>query len=348
MITIKKGNLFDSKCETLVNTVNCVGVMGKGIALAFKSKFPKMYKAYRDDCAQKKIKIGKLYPYYEDGKLKVLNFPTKDHWRFNSKLSYVQQGLVYFVNNYDKIGIKSIAFPPLGCGNGGLNWDIVGPMMYFYLEKLPIEIEIYLPFEMKINSDDNSALEKEESKLIIRSLQYKNYSNAIVEDLKRIKNKNSNLLFNKTFMQNLFYLISFQQKEFNFDFKLTQYGIYSPLVEDILDFLTINGYLERENAGKSIVFNPVKDQSKNTEKFSTNEFNTTDEVIKLFGSFRNNAEFYKYVKYLYLCEFEDFKESLGYERINSEFKKLFNDQLTGDEFNEFTNIGDFKNRFLNN
>lgn len=92
--------------------------MGKGLALIFKNKFPKMYEIYKEDCALKKIKVGEVYPYFEHNKIKVLNFPTKDHRKFKSKIEYIEKGLEFFVNNYEKFGIKSIAFPPLGCGNG--------------------------------------------------------------------------------------------------------------------------------------------------------------------------------------------------------------------------------------
>lgn len=145
MIIFKQGNIFDSKCETLVNPINCVGVMGKGLALAFKNKFPKMYEVYRKDCALNKIKVGKVYPYYEGGNIRVLNFPTKNHRKLKSKVEYIEKGLEFFVNNYEKYGIKSIAFPLLGCGNGGLDWIKVKSLMVAYLEKLPINIEIYFP-----------------------------------------------------------------------------------------------------------------------------------------------------------------------------------------------------------
>lgn len=93
MTTLKKGNLFDSNCKTLVNTVNCVGVMGKGITLTFKLKFPKMFDEYRKNCLSNKIKIGELYPYYENNLLRVLNFPTKVHWKNKSELICIYKGL---------------------------------------------------------------------------------------------------------------------------------------------------------------------------------------------------------------------------------------------------------------
>lgn len=138
--------MFESKCSTIVNTVNCVGVMGKGIALKFKKRYPAMYHDYVEKCDTGQIKPGKPFVYQNSDGTKILNFPTKDHWRSPSRLSYVINGLDWFVENYESYGINSIAFPPLGCGNGGLTWSIVGPIMYSKLCNLPINIEIYAPF----------------------------------------------------------------------------------------------------------------------------------------------------------------------------------------------------------
>ena len=134
------GNIFDSTAKTLVNTVNCVGVMGKGIALDFKNKYPTMYKEYVKLCHAGEIKPGKPYLYQDLYGTSILNFPTKEHWRSPSKLSYIIEGLDWFCENYQKYDISSIAFPPLGCGNGGLSWEVVGPIMYSKLRDLPIEI----------------------------------------------------------------------------------------------------------------------------------------------------------------------------------------------------------------
>lgn len=140
------GNIFDSKCSTLVNAVNCVGVMGKGIALEFKKRYPEMFREYQALCKDGKVKPGQPYLYRDASGISILSFPTKDHWRFPSKFSYVCDGLDWFVKYYQELGITSIAFPALGCGNGGLKWGDVGPEMYRKLKDLPIEIEIYAPF----------------------------------------------------------------------------------------------------------------------------------------------------------------------------------------------------------
>ncbi|MBF0112681.1 MAG: macro domain-containing protein [Desulfamplus sp.] len=137
------GNIFNTTYQTIVNTVNCVGVMGKGIALEFKNRHPDMYQAYLRLCLQKKIKIGMLQLWSRSTPW-VLNFPTKDNWKYPSKLEYVERGLVKFAQTYTIKGITSIAFPELGTSAGGLNWSDVKELMFKYLEPLTnLKVEIY-------------------------------------------------------------------------------------------------------------------------------------------------------------------------------------------------------------
>lgn len=138
-----QGNIFESTCQVLVNTVNCVGVMGKGIALEFKHRFPKMYTSYVKICKQQLLKPGLLYLWTKSEPW-VLNFPTKYHWRYPSKIEYIEAGLKKFSSTYKKHGISSIAFPELGTQSGKLDWPLVQEYMYRYLEPLPnLDIEIY-------------------------------------------------------------------------------------------------------------------------------------------------------------------------------------------------------------
>lgn len=141
---ICKGNIFNSKAQTIVNTVNCVGVMGKGIALVFKLRYPKMFDEYVSLCKRHLISPGKLWIYKgEPDAPWVLNFPTKFHWKYPSKIEYVESGLQKFVDTYEEKGITSIAFPMLGTHNGGLDKDEVQVLMEKYLNKCDIPIEIY-------------------------------------------------------------------------------------------------------------------------------------------------------------------------------------------------------------
>lgn len=142
MIKYIKGDLFSSPAQVLVNTVNLDGVMGKGIALQFKKLYPDMFAKYQIFCEKKLLDIGKLMLYKSDNKW-ILNFPTKKHWRNPSTLDYIEAGLQKFVETYKDKNITSIAFPKLGCGNGGLDWNVVKPVMDEYLKNLPIDIYVY-------------------------------------------------------------------------------------------------------------------------------------------------------------------------------------------------------------
>lgn len=144
MITYVTTNLFTSPAQTLVNTVNTVGVMGKGIALEFKKLYPAMYKTYRQQCQSGQLTIGKLFVYRTPNKI-IVNFPTKKHWRNPSKVEYIEAGLDAFVKRYSDYGITSVSFPQLGCGNGELDWTTeVKPLMVSYLKSLPIPVYLHL------------------------------------------------------------------------------------------------------------------------------------------------------------------------------------------------------------
>lgn len=128
MIYIIKGNLLNSKADALINAVNTQGIMGKGIALQFKKKYPDMYKIYLESCRCKDLKIGKMQviplnglepPFY------IINFPTKEEWKNPSKMEYIENGLIDLIDVVISLNIRSMAIPALGCGNGGLEWSEV-------------------------------------------------------------------------------------------------------------------------------------------------------------------------------------------------------------------------------
>lgn len=143
MIHYVSGNIFDSPAQTLVNPVNTVGVMGKGLALEFKKRYPKMFEEYKKQCRDGWLYVGSFMLWRAKDHF-VLNFPTKKHWKDPSSLIYVEAGLLSFVNEYESYGVSSIAFPKLGCGNGGLDWKAVKPVMERYLQELPIDVYIYI------------------------------------------------------------------------------------------------------------------------------------------------------------------------------------------------------------
>lgn len=116
------GDILQSKAQTLINTVNCVGVMGKGIALDFKNRFPDMFKDYVDRCKNEEVRPGVPYLYRSILPPQIVNFPTKDHWKSVSRMEDIEAGLKYLLARYRDWEVTSLAIPPLGCGNGQLEW----------------------------------------------------------------------------------------------------------------------------------------------------------------------------------------------------------------------------------
>lgn len=148
MIYSMKGNLLEDQAEAYVNTVNTVGVMGKGIALQFKQAFPDVYKQYAKDCKSGSVQVGKMHVVSVHGLVSpkyVINFPTKEHWRNPSTLDFILDGLQDLVRVIQELNIQSIALPPLGCGNGGLDWSIVRSYIIESLAPLSIDVHLYEP-----------------------------------------------------------------------------------------------------------------------------------------------------------------------------------------------------------
>jgi len=149
MINLMRGNLLDADAEALVNTVNCVGVMGKGIALQFKQAFPGNFNIYERACKAGEVEIGRMLivPMLDSSNPRyIINFPTKRHWRGKSTLADIELGLEALVREIRDLGVKSIAVPPLGCGNGGLNWGDVRPRIEDAFAELPdVQVLLYEP-----------------------------------------------------------------------------------------------------------------------------------------------------------------------------------------------------------
>lgn len=243
--------MMQSGAEALVNTVNTVGVMGKGIALQFKEAFPNNNKAYIEACKQKKLEPGKLLAVLDEnlqlGKKLIINFPTKVHWRYPSKYEYIEKGLIALRELLQKEKIKSIAIPPLGSGNGGLDWNKVKPMIEQALSGLETEILIYEP-----NAAIKAVLQKQESKKEV------NLTPARASLLYALFAFESMGEYSSLFAANkLAYFLQRKGQKLNLDFKAHHYGPYAIGVEKVLYHL--NGvYLKGMEQGQAKPFEPLQ------------------------------------------------------------------------------------------
>jgi len=239
MITFTVGNILESQTEALVNTVNTVGIMGKGVALAFRKTFPDAMEEYLRAVRDDKIRVGEVQvvktqyitPRY------IINFPTKTHWRYPSKIEYIDTGLSDLVSKIKKHHIRSISIPPLGCGNGKLEWKAVKPLIVRHLEQISGQAEVII-FEPGYS--DQGAVQKEAVKLtparamliyLLKQYQVLGYS--------------VNLLV----AQKLAYLLQRFGEPLNLEFEKGIYGPYAHRLFHLLKYL--NGYFihfrEQEN-----------------------------------------------------------------------------------------------------
>jgi O-acetyl-ADP-ribose deacetylase (regulator of RNase III)/uncharacterized protein YwgA len=247
MVKVLIGDLFESKAQTIVNTVNCVGIMGKGIALEFKNRFPDMFEDYVNRCKRMEVKLGKPYLYKRLVLPWIMNFPTKDHWRSVSTLESVVQGLRYLLNNYKQWGITSLAVPPLGCGHGQLEWKVVGPTLYRYLAKMDIPVELYAPY-------GTSHKEIEPEFLAGRAMPSPERIQpgliALVEILNRIEQEPYHWPVGRTTFQKIAFVATLEGLPTGLHYQKGSYGPFSPEVKGVITRLVNNGLIQEESLGR--------------------------------------------------------------------------------------------------
>lgn len=265
------GDMFLSQAQTLVNTVNCVGVMGKGVALAFKQRYPTMVEDYISRCERKQVQTGKPYLYKDLLGTMILNFPTKDHWRSPSRLSYIENGLDYFVEHYSKWGIKSIAFPPLGCGNGGLEWSEVGPLIYKKLAHLDIEIEVYAPYGTPKHELTNDFLSMPSQMTLEgngRKIEKLNPEWVVLlEVLLELGKQPYASPVGRTVFQKICYVVTEMGVQTGFNFKKGSYGPFATEVKLALHEFANRNWIREEPFGQMITLRVGNQYEEDRSKF---------------------------------------------------------------------------------
>lgn len=269
MISYTTGNILDSNADAIVNTVNCEGYMGKGIAYQFKLRYPENNEEYIKQCNSGNFKIGSILVFKEANKL-ILNFPTKDKWRRKSEYDYIHKGLKTLIEKLPSLNVKSIAFPPLGCGNGGLEWNKVKEILVENLTPFEYKYDfiLYEP-SFNINPIKNS---KKVPKL--------NASHLILMKLKIGLEK-----FNKTRLQKGAFLINIFSGEEYFKFKAYNYGPYnhsldvlSREIKEYQQYYNFSTEEAFEQAQKTLMSESIMDKLKKYTKPTINAIDFLNEI----------------------------------------------------------------------
>ncbi len=256
------GNIITAETEAIVNTVNTYGVMGKGIALAFKKSFPGNYKAYRKAFENGTLEVGKMHLYQTSlltPKI-IINFPTKKHWRNKSKIEYIENGMDDLIEVIIKNNISSISIPPLGCGNGGLDWQVIKSIITNKLLRLKdtVEIHIYEPgFNLNIRTV-KAITELNPTRAIY--LQVIRQYELLGEDITTLV------------IQKLAYLLQRMGEKLNLRFDKGLYGPYSPNLNKVIEALSPN-YLSYDGDLNSPITSIKLNQDKKVETKNIIKYN---------------------------------------------------------------------------
>jgi O-acetyl-ADP-ribose deacetylase (regulator of RNase III) len=263
VIRISQGDLLrQNDVDAIVNTVNCVGVMGKGIALQFKNRWPENFRAYEPTCKAKKVRLGEMFVFDSGGLVKphyIINFPTKNHWRGKSRIEYIRDGLKDLVTQIKKLGIRSIAVPPLGCGNGGLEWSEVRPLIERAFAELPdMEVRLFEP----AGAPDPKSMEVRTTRPRMTAgraaiLRVLDTYRALEYGLSRIE------------VQKLAYFLQEAGEDLNLSFVKHEYGPYSEKLRHALN--RMEGHFIR-GLGDSVVeaeIEPVEEALREADEFIT-------------------------------------------------------------------------------
>jgi O-acetyl-ADP-ribose deacetylase (regulator of RNase III)/uncharacterized protein YwgA len=249
------GDILHSKAQTVINTVNCVGVMGKGIALEFRNRFPEMFDDYVQRCARKEVKPGVPYLYKTLFPPQIVNFPTKDHWKSVSRVADIEHGMQFLLSRYKEWGVTSLAIPPLGCGNGQLEWKTVGPLIYRYASQMDIPVELYAPYgtpprelTTEFLSQTSRTTDHKDGRTVQSAINPAWV--ALVEILRRIEGQPYHWPTGRTIFQKLAYVATRQGLPTGFVYKKGSFGPFSRELKNAETKLVNNNLLQEQRYGK--------------------------------------------------------------------------------------------------
>jgi O-acetyl-ADP-ribose deacetylase (regulator of RNase III)/uncharacterized protein YwgA len=273
MVKVLIGDIFQSGAQTLVNTVNCVGIMGKGIAAEFKKRYPEMFRDYVARCERKEIIPGIPYLYRElMFSPQVINFPTKSHWRAASRIEDIEKGLRVLSEKYKDWGVKSIAIPPLGCGNGQLLWESVGPLIYEYVSKWDIPVIMYAPYgtlpaQLKLDflAKESHLRQAGSGKRILQKLNPAWV--ALTEIIYRIEQQKYYMPVGRTIFQKIAYVATALGLPTGLNYKKSSFGPYCRELDDVKRRLSNDVLMQEKKLGNMLRVLPGLEYKNARNKF---------------------------------------------------------------------------------
>ena len=317
------GDMFASKMQTIVNTVNCVGIMGKGIAQIFKKEYPEMFEDYAERCERREVKLGEPYHYKDLAGASIVNFPTKGHWRAATRLDDVEAGLDYFVKHFREWGIKSVAFPPLGCGNGGLEWSMVGPLMYSKLNGLGIPVELYAPFGTtsgQLKADFLGA--DQQTEFLVKGKQREKLRPewaALVEVLYELEKYPYANPVGRTIFQKICYVLTKQGLDTGFQFERNSYGPFADEVKEAINVLANKNWVVEQQLGKMTALRVgpqfEKDRGKYAEQLKPFG-KRIDKTVDLFSRIKNTEQAEQVATVIFAVQ--NLKKERGPDQVSEE------------------------------
>ena len=275
MIEYKNGDILREDVEAIVNTVNCVGIMGRGLALQFKNKFPQNFKEYQLACKNKEVQLGKMFV-HQTGQLinpkYIINFPTKGHWKQNSKIEDISNGLDDLTTIIEKYSIKSIAIPPLGSGLGGLDWNQVKKLIEEKLKNINCTVILFEPLEQKIEK----SITKEIPKMTAGRA-------ALIGLMDRYLKGLMDPFISLIEVHKLMYFMQESGEELRLKYKKAQFGPYADNLRHVLNTIEghfISGYEDGGDAPTKqlkLIPKAVED----AKNYLTNKKNTNENFVKV-------------------------------------------------------------------
>ncbi len=291
------GDLFETKAQTRVNTVNCVGVMGKGVALEFRKRFPAMFEDYLARCQRGEVRLGKPYLYRDSSAVRIVNFPTKQHWRSPSHLADIGRGLDYFLAHAAEWEIRSVAFPPLGCGNGGLEWTEVGPLLYAKLRDAEFDVDVYAPYGTpKQELTEEFLAAPAQMSLEGKGHRRKKFNPewvALVEVVRGLGQQPYTNPVGRTILQKIAYVITELGAQTDFRFARGSYGPFAPQVKLALHELANRNWLREEQLGKMTAVRVGPQYERDRSKFVDvieKHAKRIEKTVDLFSRIKNTDQ----------------------------------------------------------